>query len=115
MSQVIVNLVLNSRDALQNGGNVLCAAEKSESRYFSFGVVPAGQFAHVRVGDTGPGMPPDVLQHVFEPLFTTKRTETGSVLRSLIRSSWPIEDSSSPKAPSGKGQISTSFCRRCLR
>lgn len=77
LSQVIVNLVLNARDAIRGDGHVVCAVERSEGGRFPFGVVPAGQFAHVEVRDDGVGVPQSVIERMFEPLFTTKAHGTG--------------------------------------
>jgi PAS domain S-box-containing protein len=77
LSQVIVNLVINARDAIRSEGRVVCAVERSEGGRFPFGMVPSGEFAHLEVRDNGVGMPPSVSGHVFEPLFTTKKHGTG--------------------------------------
>lgn len=77
LSQVIVNLVINARDAIIRDGRVVCAVERSEGGRYPFGVVPAGEFAHLEVRDNGKGMPPSVSGHIFEPLFTTKKQGTG--------------------------------------
>ena len=66
LHQVISNLVLNAADAMPDGGLVTITASGADDTT-----------ALVRVSDTGVGMPPHVLQNIFEPLFTTKRTGTG--------------------------------------
>ena len=77
LSQVIVNLVINARDAIRSEGRVVCSVERSEGGRFPFGVVPSGEFAHLEVRDNGVGMSTSVRVHVFEPLFTTKKQGTG--------------------------------------
>lgn len=65
LHQVLTNLVMNARDALEGAGMIVIGA-RHEQRY-----------VHLFVSDTGAGMTPDVLEQVFEPLFTTKRSGTG--------------------------------------
>ncbi len=78
LSQVVTNLVLNARDAIHNGGgHVVCTASRSHGGNFAFGIVPDGEFAHVRVHDDGEGISDDVTRRIFEPLFTTKPKGTG--------------------------------------
>jgi two-component system, cell cycle sensor histidine kinase and response regulator CckA len=61
--QVMLNLVLNSRDAMPKGGQVRIAVEQQH------------QSVCLSVSDTGSGMPPEVLARVFEPFFTTKGSQ----------------------------------------
>lgn len=74
MAQVFSNLVCNARDAMPGGGAIAVRAGRpGADESFTFGVVPnAERYAHIRVEDTGTGMPPEVLRHAFDPLFTTK-------------------------------------------
>ncbi len=77
LQQVLTNLVLNARDALSDKGVITIAVQDATSgKEFTFGRVPPG-FALLSVHDNGSGMTPEVLQNIFEPLFTTKRTGTG--------------------------------------
>ena len=83
VEQVIVNLVMNARDAMPDGGRVTIETvdaflDEEESRRRP-GVTP-GRHAVLTVRDTGPGIPPDVLPRIFEPFFTTKPREKGSGL-----------------------------------
>ncbi|PYQ27947.1 MAG: hypothetical protein DMF56_17535 [Acidobacteria bacterium] len=75
LSQVFANLINNARDAMPCGGTLRVVAERArpgETR--SFGSVPHCQnFAHIRVEDSGHGMPEHVHRHAFDPLFTTKK------------------------------------------
>lgn len=77
LSQVLTNLVLNSRDAIRERGHVRCVAARSRGGNFTFGIVPTGDFVHVAVQDDGEGMTHDTARRIFEPLFTTKRNGTG--------------------------------------
>ncbi|HEX2832215.1 MAG TPA: PAS domain S-box protein [Thermoanaerobaculia bacterium] len=79
LQQIFTNLVLNARDAMPTGGllSIRVQREKPGTK-LPFGVVVNPErFAHFIVKDTGTGMSEEVLRHIFEPLFTTKRTGTG--------------------------------------
>ena len=65
MQQVLANLVVNARDAMPEGGTIRIEAEAE------------GEAVSLSVSDEGEGMPPQVAERAFEPLFTTKRTGTG--------------------------------------
>ena len=71
LEQVLVNLAMNARDAMPNGGSlrVETAVLEVERPYFQ---MPAGRYVRLLVTDSGTGMPPDVLSQIFEPFFTTK-------------------------------------------
>ena len=81
--QVIVNLAVNARDAMPEGGrllirtaNVLAAGAPSDSPHGA----PAGDHVLIEVLDTGQGIPPDVMEKIFEPFFTTKDIGKGTGL-----------------------------------
>lgn len=83
LEQVVMNLVVNARDAMPNGGTIRLATEAvtlREDLRRDRAVVPAGDYALISVGDTGTGIPPDRLQKIFEPFFTTKRLGEGTGL-----------------------------------
>jgi two-component system cell cycle sensor histidine kinase/response regulator CckA len=75
LSQVLSNLVANARDAMPDGGTLTIAAREPEAdTRFPFGVVPHPErFIQISIGDTGHGMTPEVLDRIFEPLFTTRQ------------------------------------------
>jgi PAS domain S-box-containing protein len=76
----LVNLVLNARDAMPNGG---VAALTAENVTLARGDIKAdleGDFVALHVADTGTGIAPDVLERVFDPFFTTKQVDKGSGL-----------------------------------
>jgi PAS domain S-box-containing protein len=84
LEQVILNLVLNARDALPDGGTIhleVSRVEPSEPEVPSADR-PAGVTDYVRllVRDDGVGMTPEVRAHIFEPFFTTKETGKGTGL-----------------------------------
>jgi signal transduction histidine kinase len=78
LEQVLLNLVLNARDAMSRGGTITIAAASSlavvdDKRTPDSGQADAlSQRVQIQVSDTGTGIPPEALPHVFEPFFTTK-------------------------------------------
>ncbi|HTP82083.1 MAG TPA: PAS domain S-box protein [Alphaproteobacteria bacterium] len=81
IEMVILNLVLNARDAMPLGGSIVIETENADVRSSEAAEgPPPGSYAAVTVTDSGTGMPPDVLARVFEPFFTTKEPGKGSGL-----------------------------------
>jgi len=83
LEQVVMNLVVNARDAMPAGGTISVetkAVSLHEDMHRDRAIVPAGDYALIRVGDTGTGIPPDRLHKIFEPFFTTKRVGEGTGL-----------------------------------
>ncbi len=83
LEQVLMNLVVNARDAMPNGGEIRIVTEVthiSEPLQRDRVTVPVGDYVTVQVFDEGVGIPSDKLQKVFEPFFTTKRTGEGTGL-----------------------------------
>jgi PAS domain S-box-containing protein len=77
IEQVIVNLVLNARDAMPGGGRLVVETtnmDLGELEAHARGIA-AGRYARVTVADTGGGMPPETRARIFEPFFTTKASE----------------------------------------
>lgn len=79
---VLINLVMNARDAMREAGTMTIASERTildpaDAR--ANGVGP-GRYASVTVSDTGSGIAPAILEHIFEPYFTTKGGEKGTGL-----------------------------------
>lgn len=79
LQQVLLNLLTNARDAMTGRGTLALEVRScSGSGALSFGTVENVEtFAHFSVTDSGAGIPAGVLNHVFEPLFTTKHSGTG--------------------------------------
>jgi PAS domain S-box-containing protein len=75
LSQFFTNFITNAADAMPAGGRLTIRAEPvAPGAVFAFGVIPdSGRFIHISVEDTGTGIEPALLKHVFDPLFTTKR------------------------------------------
>lgn len=76
VSQVLANLVANARDAMPDGGMLTVKAnDLSADASFPFGVVPHPErFVQLSISDSGKGMPRDVMERIFEPLFTTRQS-----------------------------------------
>lgn len=83
LEQVLMNLVVNARDAMPEGGAIRIETEAvvlAEPLVRERATIPAGAWSLVRVIDTGTGIPPDRLGKIFEPFFTTKKTGEGTGL-----------------------------------
>jgi PAS domain S-box-containing protein len=83
MEQMLMNLAVNARDAMSGGGTLTIAAEEvtiniDEARRNR--EARAGRFVSLSVRDTGCGMPPEVLDRIFEPFYTTKPVGKGTGL-----------------------------------
>lgn len=83
IEQVVINLVVNARDAMPEGGKIVIA---TENIYLSEADVPAipegksGNFARISVTDNGIGMSRETMEHIFDPFFTTKERGKGTGL-----------------------------------
>jgi two-component system cell cycle sensor histidine kinase/response regulator CckA len=78
LEQVLINLAANAGQAMPEGGTLTLTAENTEllpAEASALSVEP-GRYVLLSVGDTGTGMPPEIVDHVFEPFFTT-RPDTG--------------------------------------
>ncbi|MFO1488257.1 MAG: ATP-binding protein [Verrucomicrobiota bacterium] len=100
IEQVVLNLILNARDAMPDGGRL--TIETSLERVGETAPAPArpGNFARVTIRDTGCGIPSEVRPHIFEPFFTTKPAESGtglglSIVNGIVKDSqgWLSVDS----------------------
>ncbi len=122
MEQMVMNIILNARDALPKGGkisieskNVVVSEDESE-------LMPdarPGRFVCVAFRDNGIGMTPKVLQHIFEPFFTTKELGKGtglglSVVYGILQQheGWITVESEPKKGSEFKVYIPASFIKR---
>lgn len=83
LEQVIMNLVVNARDAMPQGGEISVRTENvrlDEPLARDRATLPCGDYVRIEVRDQGCGIAPDHLTKIFEPFFTTKRTGEGTGL-----------------------------------
>src|SRR6266404_6891445 len=83
LHQVLLNLCVNARDAMPNGGDLRVSAANTEipaEEVLRHPEAAAGRHVVVSVVDTGTGIPPELLARIFEPFFTTKGPDKGTGL-----------------------------------
>ncbi|CAN0578122.1 unnamed protein product, partial [Ectocarpus sp. 12 AP-2014] len=83
LEQVLMNLVVNARDAMKDGGEIRIETEGVTLKTpleRDRACVPVGEYVTVKVSDSGTGIASDKLEKIFEPFFTTKRTGEGTGL-----------------------------------
>jgi len=83
VSQVILNLVVNARDAMPSGGKMTIETDNVEinqKNQHLYSVAEIGSYVNLTVNDTGSGIEPETLPQIFEPFFTTKEKGKGTGL-----------------------------------
>ncbi|WP_323044341.1 PAS domain S-box protein [Paraburkholderia sp.] len=76
----LLNLVVNAREAMPDGGTIVISVENVELGEGTVGMLAAGPYVRVSVTDTGSGMSPEVAARAFDPFFTTKEVGKGTGL-----------------------------------
>ncbi|MBN2231916.1 MAG: response regulator [Deltaproteobacteria bacterium] len=83
VEQAVLNLCLNARDAMPDGGRLTiatCGTELDAARCLNRHGARPGRYTCIEVFDTGSGIPPEVKKHIFEPFYTTKKMGRGTGL-----------------------------------
>ncbi len=75
----ILNLVINARDAMPNGGSLTLSTRRTRVEAGDVVLCP-GDYVELAIGDTGVGMPPEILRRAMDPFFTTKGVGAGTGL-----------------------------------
>ena len=120
IEQVIMNLVVNARDAMPQGGRLTLKTRRrghSKDRHTQVRLAPPGPYVMLEVSDTGMGMDEATQAHVFEPFFTTKELGKGtglglSTVYGIVKQSGgylDVESEPGPAAPS------TSICPASIK
>jgi len=81
--QVIVNLAVNARDAMPDGGKLTVRTANvsaQEAEQLSYKGMPAADYVRIEVSDTGTGIPAEIVDKIFEPFFSTKEVGKGTGL-----------------------------------
>jgi two-component system cell cycle sensor histidine kinase/response regulator CckA len=81
--QVIVNLAVNARDAMPDGGKLVLRTSNitaDESTRFNYQGMPLGEYVLIEVEDSGTGIAPEIRDKIFDPFFTTKEVNKGTGL-----------------------------------
>ena len=118
--QVIINLAVNARDAMPDGGTLTIATRNvatAASESIGDDIMPAGDYVRIEVADNGCGMSPAELEQIFEPFFTTKEAGAGvglglSTVYGIIKQTGGFII---PQSVEGRARSSASICRALPR
>ncbi len=81
--QVIVNLAVNARDAMPNGGKLsvrTANVTEAECKNYAYKAMPAADYVLIEISDSGTGIPEEIIDKIFEPFFSTKDVGKGTGL-----------------------------------
>jgi PAS domain S-box-containing protein len=112
LQQVVVNLVLNARDALPHGGRIVIETSGIVVNDVEVGLhdtVPAGEYALLKIADTGGGIPPENIHRIFDPFFTTKPRDRGTGLGLTMVHGTVTQSGGHIRVKSSPG-MGTTFC-----
>jgi signal transduction histidine kinase len=109
--QVLMNLCINAAHAMRDAGGVVEVTLDAVNLTSDDPLVPvvlqAGAYVRLRVQDTGQGMPPEVMEHIFEPFYTTKDTGEGTGLGLAVAHGIVTQHEGSITVESAPGQGAT--------
>jgi len=83
IEQLLINLMVNARDAMPKGGKIEISTSETTLDRQSIGVefeIKSGRYIHLKIADSGDGVPEEALDKIFEPFFTTKEDGKGTGL-----------------------------------
>jgi two-component system, cell cycle sensor histidine kinase and response regulator CckA len=80
LEQTLMNLVVNARDAMPNGGRLTIITQNVQLADDENALLRPGSYVSLTLSDTGSGIPPEIVPHIFEPFFTTKPSSIGTGL-----------------------------------
>ena len=103
LERVLLNLALNARDAMPDGGVLTIETAVAYTRGRPIEAVPPGPFARLRLSDTGCGMTSEVKHRMFDAFFTTKENGTGLGLRSVAATVQQLQGRISVESEPGRG------------
>jgi len=113
VTQIVLNLFINARDAMPLGGNIVLEVDRlqfHEPVAISGFKLPQGEYARLRVTDSGHGISDEVKSHIFEPFFTTKKgTGTGLGLATIFFLVKTLKGAIDVKSEMDKGSTFTVF------
>lgn len=81
--QIIINMVVNARDAMEGAGTISLTTQNCElkkAKRFGPDVIPAGSYVRIEIADTGMGIKPEIIDRIFDPFFSTKEVGSGTGL-----------------------------------
>jgi PAS domain S-box-containing protein len=112
----LVNIAVNARDAMPDGGTITLSARNVVLKPGSAAGPLEGEFVALAIIDTGSGMPPDVLAHVFEPFFSTKPVGKGTGLGLSQVHGFANQSGGAVTLDSepGRGTVVTIYLPRCI-